>query len=185
VLKNGRCPPYVAVFSVNPPEQAPICGFINTRQKSLAILLKICTIVHIRCRRQVVEIAIDASAVIAVIANESVKARLVDVTQGADLIAPASIHWEIGNAFSAMLKRGRVSLDQALEAISLYYLIPIRFVEVDLHESLRIAAERGIYAYDAYLIRCALKYDVPLLTLDNGLAQSAQACGARVIEVTA
>ena len=53
---------------------------------------------------------VDASVIIAVIANEPEKERLVEITQGADLLAPASVHWEIGNAFSAMIKRGRVSL---------------------------------------------------------------------------
>lgn len=128
-------------------------------------------------------IVVDASAIIAVVGNEPEKARLIRLTAGADLIAPSSIHWEIGNAFSAMLRRGRITLHQALQAVEVYYRIALRFTEVELEESLKIAAELNIYAYDAYLIRCALKYDAPLLSLDQNLTRAARAKGAEVIEV--
>jgi predicted nucleic acid-binding protein len=55
-------------------------------------------------------IVVDTSVIIAVISNESQKDRLIELTKGADLVAPPSVHWEIGNAFSAMLKRGRLTL---------------------------------------------------------------------------
>ncbi len=109
-------------------------------------------------------IVVDASVIIAVIANEPEKDTLIRLTQGADLIAPRSIHWEIGNAFSAMLKRNRVTVEQVLKAIEAYAKIPIRYVEVELEKSLEIADTLGIYAYDAYLIRCALKYRSPLIS---------------------
>ena len=67
------------------------------------------------------------------------------------MIAPRSVHWEIGNAFSAMLKRERIKIEQALQAVKLYRRIPIRFVDVELEETIEIADAVGIYAYDAYL----------------------------------
>jgi predicted nucleic acid-binding protein len=82
-----------------------------------------------------------------------------------------------------MLKQGRITLHQALQAIEIYQHIPIRFAEIELEESLKIAAELNIYAYDAYLIRCALKYNAPLLSLDQSLVGVAQAQGVEVIEV--
>ncbi len=51
------------------------------------------------------DIVLDTSVIIAVIANEPEKRVLIRLTKGAELIAPQSVHWEIGNAFSAMLKR--------------------------------------------------------------------------------
>jgi predicted nucleic acid-binding protein len=129
------------------------------------------------------EVVVDASAIIAVIANEPQKGTLIALTQGVDLIAPSSVHWEIGNAFSAMLRRNRITLHQAVQAIDVYYRIPIRFIEVELAESLKLAAELNIYAYDAYLIRCALKYNAPLLSLDKNAVRVAQSQGAKVIEV--
>jgi predicted nucleic acid-binding protein len=56
-------------------------------------------------------------------------------------------------------------------------------VNVELEDALAIAAQHAVYAYDAYLIRCALKFNAPLISLDKGLLQAAQRAGARVIEV--
>lgn len=129
------------------------------------------------------EVVIDASALIAVIANEPEKAMLIQLTKGVDLIAPHSIDWEIGKAFSAMLKKSRITLDQAIQAVELYQRIPIRFVDVELDESIKIAAPLKIYAYDAYLIRCAIKYKAPLLSLDRNLVNSAKVLNVQVLEV--
>lgn len=130
------------------------------------------------------EVVVDASVLIAVITNEEEKEKLVAVTNEAELIAPLSVHWEIGNAFSYLLKRKRVTIDEALQAIEIYLQIPVRFVEVELTDSLELANEFGIYAYDAYLLRCADKYRLPLLTLDNRLVQVAKEKKIQVLEVT-
>ncbi len=129
------------------------------------------------------EIVIDASVLIAVIANEDEKEKLVAMTEEAELVAPLSVHWEIGNAFSSLLKRKRVTIDEALQAIEIYLQIPVRFVEVELTESLELADELGLYAYDAYLLRCAAKYRMPLLTLDARLIQAAKEKKIQVLEV--
>ena len=129
------------------------------------------------------DVVVDTSVIVAVIANEPEKGNLIELTRGADLIAPHSVHWEIGNAFSAMLKRGRIQVEQALEAIEVYRQIPIRFVDVELDQTLEIAGELGIYAYDAYLIRCGLKYTASLISLDQGLVEAAKQMGVAVVEV--
>ncbi|MBI5300592.1 MAG: type II toxin-antitoxin system VapC family toxin [Chloroflexi bacterium] len=128
-------------------------------------------------------IVVDASVIVAVIANESEKDVLIRMTQGADLIAPNSIHWEIGNAFSAMLKRKRITLAQAQKAIEIYQSISINFVDVDIRESLKIADELGIYAYDAYLLQCAIKFASPLISLDRALLTHARQKRIQVMEV--
>ena len=129
------------------------------------------------------DIVVDTSVIVAVIVNEPQREVLIERTRGANLLAPPSVHWEIGNAFSAMLKRRRVTLAEALKAIEVYREIPIRYVEVELEEALKVAGEAGIYAYDAYLIRCAQKYGAPLLTLDKELGRVAERMGVEVIEV--
>ena len=55
-------------------------------------------------------VVIDASAVIAVVANEASKPALIRLTEGVELLSPASLPAEMGNAFSAMFKRRRISL---------------------------------------------------------------------------
>ena len=129
------------------------------------------------------EVVIDASVLIAVITNEDEKEMLIQLTAGAELIAPLSVHWEIGNAFSSLLKRKRLTIKEALDAIDIYLQIPVRFVEVELTESLELANEMGLYAYDAYLLRCAAKYHLPLLTLDRRLVEAARKKKIRVLEV--
>lgn len=129
------------------------------------------------------DIAIDTSVIIAVIVNEPAKPAIIQATQNADLIAPASIHWEIGNAFSAMFKQNRVTLSEAEKAVEIYQQIPIRFVEIELKEALGLAKQLNIYAYDAYLIRCAQKYKAPLISLDQALLRHATQANVRTIEV--
>lgn len=63
------------------------------------------------------ELVIDTSVIIAVLVNEPSKKKLIELTVGADLLAPESVHFEIGNAFSAMLKRNRIALPQVVQAI--------------------------------------------------------------------
>ena len=129
------------------------------------------------------DIVVDTSVIVAVIAHEPQRGALIRLTKGADLLAPASVHWEIGNAFSAMLKRNRIEVDQALQAVAAYRQIPIRYVDVELEDTLAIAARYAIYAYDAYLIRCGLKFSAPLLSLDRSLLQLAEQAGVDTIEV--
>lgn len=98
---------------------------------------------------------IDASVIIAVIANEPERDAVLAQTRRANLIAPASVHWEISNAFSAMLRRNRTTLAAVEQALDLYADIPIRYVDIELRAALRLANELRIYAYDAYLLACA------------------------------
>ena len=128
-------------------------------------------------------VVIDTSAVIAVITNEQHKNKLVTATKGADLIAPSSLHWEVGNAFSAMFKRQRVTLDQAISALEAYHQIPIRFSDVELGIALELASSLGVYAYDAYVIGCALKHNSSLISLDDSLLEAAGNAGVKVREI--
>ena len=125
----------------------------------------------------------DTSTIIAVIANEPEKPRLIAKTQGCELFAPYSLYWEIGNAFSAMIKRGRITLNQATAAIEIYEQISLTLVDVDLKQALEIVDRHKVYACDAYMIACALTRGCPLLTLDSGLAYAAKAAGVEVWEV--
>ena len=129
------------------------------------------------------DLVADTSTIIAVIANEPEKPLLIAKTQDYDLIAPRSLYWEIGNAFSAMIKRGRITLEQAKMSIEIYEQISINLIDVDLKQALEIVDRHKVYAYDAYMIACALNRSCPLLTLDGGLAYAAKAAGVEVWEV--
>lgn len=128
-------------------------------------------------------VVVDTSALVAVLTSEPQRAALIRVTNGVDLIAPGSVHWEIGNALSSLLKRRRATLADVQRCLTAYEAIPLRLVEVDLAMALDFAAEHGMYAYDAYLVICALSQRAPLLTLDKALAQVAAGAGVEVVEV--
>jgi len=74
------------------------------------------------------DIVIDTSVLIAVIVNEPERDKIVKLTAGNTLIGPGSIPWEIGNAFSAMFKRKRVSLDEAQKGLLIFETIPLRYI---------------------------------------------------------
>lgn len=131
------------------------------------------------------DITVDTSVIVAVVSNGQEKAALVSQTAGANLLAPGSVHWEIGNALSAMLKRKRVSIAQVKKAILAYQRIPIRYVDVDVAQALELASGLGVYAYDAYVIACALNQRTSLLTLDRGLIDAAKRAGVKTLEVGA
>jgi predicted nucleic acid-binding protein len=129
------------------------------------------------------DIVIDTSALLAVIVAEPERDRIVKLTAGHTLIGPGSITWEIGNAFSAMMKQQRVGLVEAQQGLKIFNAIPLRLVKVDLNNAISIAYETKTYAYDAYFLDCAVRHAAPLLTLDLVLERAALKVGVKVMEV--
>ena len=128
-------------------------------------------------------LVVDTSVIISVLTNEKSKNRLIKLTKGEELLAPSSLHWEIGNAFSAMFKRKRITLELAKQAMDYYSLIPLRFQELDIFKALEIAYNYSVYAYDAYFLECSRRNNSPLITLDKNLKIVAKEMKIRVIEV--
>jgi predicted nucleic acid-binding protein len=131
------------------------------------------------------EIVIDTSALLAVVAMEPERAELIRVSRGATLVAPSSVHWEIGNALSAMFKRKSIELDDALRVLDGYAAIPVRLVDPSLRQAVQLCRELNVYAYDAYVIACAINQRAPILSLDNLLKGRARSLKLDVIEVKA
>ena len=129
------------------------------------------------------DIVIDTSALIAVIVGEPERTKIIELTTGNTLIGPGSIPWEIGNAFSAMFKQDRLTLDEARKGLSIFETIPIRYVEPDFPNSLRLTKKINMYAYDAYFLDCSIRYKSPLLTLDRKLIAAAENISVDVLEV--
>jgi predicted nucleic acid-binding protein len=129
------------------------------------------------------DIVIDASALIAVLVDEPERIKIIEFTVGKTLIGPGSIPWEIGNAFSAMFKQNRLSLDEAQKGLSIFRRIPLRYVEPDFNNALQLSKTINMYAYDAYILDCAIRYKSPLLTLDRKLISAAQSLNVKTLEV--
>jgi predicted nucleic acid-binding protein len=132
-----------------------------------------------------VNIVVDTSVIVAVLVNEPERSKIVSLTIGMDLLAPGSVHWEIGNALSAMIKRRAIQAHQVETVLRAYKQIPIRLIDVDLDKALGIALDQNIYAYDAYIIECARENQCSVLSLDKGLIKAAVRAGVGVLEVPA
>ena len=126
-------------------------------------------------------IVIDTSAIIAVIVAEPERDAIIAATSGHTLIGPGSIPWEIGNAFSAMIKQRRIGVADAQQGLEILDSIPLQYVNVDMAHVLSIAAQ--VNAYDAYLLDCALRHAAPLLTLDRTLRRAAGALGINLVNL--
>jgi len=128
-------------------------------------------------------LVVDTSVLIAVLVSEPERAKILKNTENFDLIAPGSVHWEIGNALAAMLKRKRISIGQIKAVLLAYEKIPIRFRDVDMELAMDIASEHDLYAYDAYIIACAQEIRCGLISLDRNLLYAAKKARISIVEV--
>jgi predicted nucleic acid-binding protein len=129
------------------------------------------------------EIVIDTSALLAVVGLQPERAELIRLTEGAALVAPSSVHWEVGNALSAMFKRKTIELDDALRVLDAYAVIPLRLVDPPLQQAVRLSRELNVYAYDAYVIACAINQRAPILSLDSVMKDRARSLKIEILEV--
>ena len=127
------------------------------------------------------DILIDASCVMAILAEEPERDEVIEKTKGATLVSATCLPYEIANALSARVKRHLADEETAVLAYSEFEKIPIRLFDVDIKKALRIAAEEKHYAYDAYYIACALDRKLPLSSFDKGLIEIAQKRGVKCL----
>jgi predicted nucleic acid-binding protein len=129
------------------------------------------------------DIVVDTSALVAVILGEPERERIIELTARHTLIGPGSIPWEVGNAFSAMLKQDRLTIDDAQKGLAIFEQVPIQFTKPNFANSMAIAHQAKIYAYDAYILDCAIRHKAPILTLDRKLLMAAKSLKAGILEV--
>ena len=124
----------------------------------------------------------DTNIFLAIALDEPQKGHIIEVTSDAVLSAPEILPYEIGNALSAMIKRGRISKVEALAAEKAANLIPVRLVSIDIQKALELAIEYNLYAYDAYFLFCAKSLVQSLMSLDKRMKQVAHDLGINVLE---
>lgn len=129
--------------------------------------------------------AVDSSAVIALLIREPNARRIVDaVTESESLLAPALMPYEVLNALHTAVRHDRLA-EEGIGRCLAYYL---RFPWVlDIHSSSsrlgdvsRLAARHGLSANDAAYLEIALRHGCPLVTLDAALLEAA---AAELVEV--
>jgi predicted nucleic acid-binding protein len=128
------------------------------------------------------KIVADTNTFIAVALNEPEKKKIIQLTEGHDLIAPDVLPFEIGNALTAMMKKGALKKNEVTAAWEVVRQIPVDLKPTDIKSALSIAIKFNIYAYDAYFLECAKNFQTPLLTLDIGMQRVAREIGITILE---
>jgi predicted nucleic acid-binding protein len=128
------------------------------------------------------EIVLDASAIIAVIADEPESNIVINCTRNAVLVSPQIVSFEFANALTNMMKKGIIGTKEKMIALAkIFERIPIKTVEINLEKSLEIAWDYKIYAYDAFYLETAKRLNLPLLTFDNGMKRIGKEIGIAVL----
>ncbi len=124
----------------------------------------------------------DTNIFLAVVLEEPVKARIIQLTSETSAVSPEILPYELGNVLTAMVKRKQLSHKEALAAYDAVSSIPVRLISVDIQQALRLALDYNIYAYDAYFLQCAKQLSSPLLTLDKRMKQVAREMKIELVE---
>jgi predicted nucleic acid-binding protein len=128
------------------------------------------------------KIIADTNTFIAVALNEPEKAKIIQLTEGHDLIAPDVLPFEIGNALTAMMKKNALKKEEVESAWEIVQQIPVDLRHTDIKSALSIAIKFNLYAYDAYFLNCAENLHSPLLTLDLGMKRVARKMRITILE---
>jgi predicted nucleic acid-binding protein len=128
------------------------------------------------------KIIADTSTFIAVALNEPEKVKVIELTEGHDLIAPDVLPFEIGNALTAMMKKNALEKEEIVSAWEIVQQIPVDLRHTKIKAALSIAIKYNLYGYDAYFLECAENLRSPLLTLDVGMQIVAREIGISILE---
>ena len=128
------------------------------------------------------KIVADTNIFLATALNEPEKGMIISLTVGHELVAPEVLPFEIGNALSAMVKRGRLTEREGLSAYDEIQKVPVELRGLEIRKALTIASQHRIYAYDAYFLQCALATRCPLFTLDAAMKDLAAQLGIVLLE---
>ena len=129
------------------------------------------------------ELVVDTSVLLAVLLDEPERPTLIARTQGAVLLAPGSVPWEVGNALIAGFRRMRLNTRQVRDAWTSFERIPLRLLPIAVGKALELAEQLGLHAYDAYVLEAVRAHRVPLLATDRRLRAAAIRLGLEVWEV--
>jgi predicted nucleic acid-binding protein len=128
------------------------------------------------------EILLDASAIMAVIADEPESDIVIKYTKDAIIVSPNTVPFEIANGLTKMMKKRIIDTqEKMIDIIKNFKKVPIKMVEIDLEKALKIAWEFKIYAYDAFYLEASKRLNLPLLTFDGGMKRVGKEIGLTVL----
>jgi predicted nucleic acid-binding protein len=128
------------------------------------------------------EILLDASAIMAVIADEAESEIVINCTKDVIIVSPNIVSFEIANGLTKMMKKKVIDTkEKMIGLIRNFKRIPMKTVEVNIEKSLEIAWDYKIYAYDAFYLEVAKRLNLPLLTFDDGMKEIGKKIGINVL----
>ncbi|MFN9126559.1 MAG: type II toxin-antitoxin system VapC family toxin [bacterium] len=130
-------------------------------------------------------IVVDASAVNAVLLRESSGEAVIEALEDEEMfLAPALVLYEVGNALTVAVRRGRLTNDDAVacseKAAMLPWVLETHAGVARTRAVLELALESGLTVYDASFIELAKLRGCPLVSLDREMRRAAQRVGVEV-----
>jgi predicted nucleic acid-binding protein len=129
------------------------------------------------------EILIETSAVMAVIIKEPEKDIIIGLTKDAVLVSPNIVSIEIANALSKMMKRKIIEKERMMNAFQYFKAIPVKNIDINFENALKIAYDYKIYAYDACYLETAKRLNLSLLTFDGNMIKVGKEFGINILGV--
>jgi predicted nucleic acid-binding protein len=129
----------------------------------------------------ILEVILDASAIMAVVADEAESEIVIYYTEEATIVSPNVVSFEIANGLTKMMKKKVIDKERMINIFKSFKRIPIKIVEINIEKALKIAWEYKIYAYDAFYLESAQRLNLPLLTFDRGMAKIGKEMGITVL----
>ncbi len=118
---------------------------------------------------------VDASAIAALLFGEPEAEVVASALDGAELVAPTLLNFELSNVCLTKCRRHPDLRDALRAAFQLRGRLGIAETAVDHGDALELALKSGLTAYDASYLLLAQKLGVELVTLDEALTRAATA----------
>jgi predicted nucleic acid-binding protein len=127
------------------------------------------------------EIIMDACAIMAIIIKNPERDLVIKLTQGAEMVSPDMLPYEIANALTKMMKMKIIEKEGMLNAFSYFKKISIKTIDINFENALEIAWEYKVYAYDACYLEAAKRLNLPLLTFDHNMIKVGKSLGINIL----
>ncbi|HJD61024.1 MAG TPA: type II toxin-antitoxin system VapC family toxin [Rickettsia endosymbiont of Columbicola hoogstraali] len=113
--------------------------------------------------------------------NEIANLEILDKTVAGEAIVPTIWGLEVGNVLIFAERAKRITTNQRHQAIYTLKDMYIKFDQTTLEhtwfETMDIATQYSLTLYDASYLELALRYGVPIATLDKSLKQASKKAG--------
>ncbi len=115
---------------------------------------------------------VDASALAALLFGEPEAEAVAALLEGAQLVAPSLLGFELANVCLMKCRRHPEQRDALIAGFHLRERLSIEEIAVDHAGLLELASEAGLTAYDASYLWLARQLGADLVTLDRELARA-------------